>query len=116
MTSQNYWQKKASISLRIREVGHVPAYKNSKLKTKRGSITNPVYQKQMEIIIRNFESQLLSDYRTAVRETGTELSLQSWIASSLPEKDCLAWIPEGAWAAEYVERGQEGADITIEEI
>jgi hypothetical protein len=70
----------------------------------------------MEAIIQSFESQLRSAYQTAASETGTAQSQRSWIASSLPEKDCLAWIPEGAWAVENVEKGQEGADVTIERL
>lgn len=103
------------MSLRIRGV-HICSYKNGKLRTKFGSITKPAHQEQMEGIIKCFELQLISAYQTDVKETGTEQSLQSWIASSLPEKDCLAWIQKGGWDAEYVKPGEEGADILIEEI
>jgi hypothetical protein len=70
----------------------------------------------MARIISDFESQLCSAFQTVGGATGTGHSLQSWIARCMFLDDSLAWIPQGSWSVEYVKPGEEGADITIEEL
>lgn len=104
----------------------IPGFKNNKMlivKNQRGAplprpllITRPDLQKQMTQIVASFESQLLSAYRIAAAETLTECSLLSWIASFVPEDDCLTQVPEIHIRAEMCEPGEEGATVTIERL
>ena len=102
-----------SLKLYIRE-GHICSFKNSKMLSRGRLITDPTKQKKMERYTRAIESQLRSLYQTAGGETGTGLSLRSWIALSVPLDDSIQWVPEITIKAHPVSKGQEGANITIE--
>jgi hypothetical protein len=109
-----------SIRLTIRNLGHVPAFKNSKIiRRPWGKNGKPIiatkdeYKKWMEQVILSIASQLSSAYRINGGETATALSLPSWIASSLPLDDSRQWIPCMAVNALDVPPGEEGADILI---
>lgn len=101
---------------------HIPGKKNSKqiVPGKKGRrsmlITNPKFQKLIGQITESFESQLLSAIRTSVGATITTEQLRSWIASSLPEDDCWATLPEEHYYASLCAKGEEGCTITIERI
>lgn len=106
------------LTLRVRNFGHVPSFKNSKLllAQQKRLITKPEYQRWMEAVIRSFESQLRS--ALAMNETGTMTALTRLlrIASSLPLDDSRKWITEHCVKTRLVSNGEEGADILIERI
>lgn len=105
------------MSIRIELVGYViPAMKNSKMLTRGRLITKPEYQQRMAGIIRDLESQLNCVSQISGLGTSTVQQQHSWIASSLPADDSWQWIPELNVKAVLVEKGSEGALITIEEI
>lgn len=80
-------------------------------------ITKPEYQKVMQKIIRDFESQLRSVIQTTGDATLMEGYPASWIVSFerlIGFDDCRQWIPELSCKAEEVEKGNEGCTVTIE--
>ena len=80
-------------------------------------ITDPKKQAKMESYTRAIVSALSSAYQTAGGEMQTGLSLASWTASSLPEDDCLDWIPESdGYVTKFVPKGEEGIDIILTKI
>lgn len=105
---------------------HIPSFKNSKrwvTKTPRGRpldrpllITSPEFQKYMDQVVANFESQLLSCLQTDSGETLPVRSKLLQIVSLLPADDSCSDLPEGHWKVRYVAPGQEGAIIEIEPI
>jgi hypothetical protein len=112
-----------AITLTIQGCGHVCAFKNTKmLLPARGNrramlITDPKKQALMKQYEARIESDLRSAYQTAGGETGTGLSLPSWIASSVFLDDSLDWIPESdGYRVERVAKGEEGAVVYIQKI
>jgi hypothetical protein len=105
----------ATIKLEIRGF-HPTSFKNSKMMCRGRLITDPKKQKQMEQIIQDFVSQLISSTPTTAAETWTEAQQLCWIASSTPADDSYQWIPEIHLLARRVEKGDEGANITIERL
>jgi len=104
-----------SLKLCIRE-GHICSFKNSKMLSRGRLITDPTKQKKMERYTQAIELQLRSLYQTAGGETGTGLSLPSWIASCVPLDDSIQWVPEINVRVAYASKGQEGANILIEQL
>ena len=102
--------------LKIRGVGHITSFKNSKMLSRGRLITSPIKQKQMEQYIRLIESQLRSAYQTTAAGTQTGHSLASWIRSSVPLDDSIQWVPEIHIHTQRVTKGEEGADILIEQL
>ena len=104
------------LTLSIRGVGHVPAFKNGKMMARGRLITHPEKQKWMDGAARSIASQLSSMFPTTATETQTGPQAPSLILTSLPLDDSLAWIgfPLGDW--QRVKKGEEGADIIIERI
>ena len=106
--------------LAVRGLGHVPSFKNTKAiafnrRTRKRFIrTDPKKKEWMERCIRSFASQLSCAFRIDGAATATVLPARSWIASSLPLDDALAWIPEHHVTCEPVPPGQEGAVLVIE--
>lgn len=105
-----------TVTLQIRGQGPITSFKNSKMLSRGRLITSPIKQKQMEGYIRAIESQLRSEYQTSGGETQTGHSLASWIASCVPLDDSIQWVPEITIKAVSVAKGEEGADIVIEQI
>jgi len=104
------------ILLKIRGLSHCPSFKNGKMLARGRLITAPKKQKWMEQAARSIESQLRSALQTT--ETGTQTGplAPSLILTSLPLDDSLTWIgvPCGSWRR--VKKGEEGADILIEQL
>lgn len=112
-----------ALCIPIRRSGHIVSFKNTKMilpaKGNRRAmlITDPKKQKAMEAYTRAIEQGLLSMYQTAGGETGTGLSLPSWIASCVPLDDSLDWMPESdGYRTERVPQGEEGITIFIQPI
>lgn len=118
------------IRILINDCGHIVSFKNTKMilpaqvnkttgeVTRRAMlITDPKKQRQMRGYELCIEYALRSAFQTAGGETGTGLSLPSWIASCVFLDDSLDWIPEcDGWRVERVEKGDEGAVIEITRI
>lgn len=110
------------IVLSVKNQGPVPTFKNKKriaLNQKSGKsflITESKTKKWMTKCIHNFESQLFCITQIGGGGTPTVPLQRSLIASSLPLDDSWTWIPQLIVSAELVEKGLEGATITIERI
>ena len=99
----------------VQGVGHVPAYKNRK-RIFRGRITtDPPVQRWMTQVTSSFISQLESLFQTKEGETSTGHWLHSSIAS-LPADDNWKEIPSISTRVRVVEKGSEGAIITLTRI
>lgn len=109
-----------TLELVVRDLGHIPPFKNSKQIMRKGKNGPPFigtkteYKKDMERIIKSFVFQLDSLYQTSVAEMETAPSRASWIASLAPSDDSRKWIRACCWEWEEVAKGEEGAVITIE--
>ena len=104
------------MKLDVRNLGHVPSFKNSKMLARGRLITLPERQKWMEQCRESFVSQLLSASQTSADGISTAPCPRSLIASSLPQDDSVNDICEIAVRVETVEKGQEGASIEVERI
>lgn len=110
------------IELRIKNLGHVPSFKNNKraiLDRKTGkmrTLTEPKTKQWMEDAIQSFVLQLLWASQTIEGEIPTGHSPHSWIASSLPLDDSWQWIPKLDISCHKVVKDEEGAQITIEKL
>lgn len=102
--------------LSVKGLGHVVAFKNSKMLARGKLITNPRKQKWMEAATLSIESQLRSWFRTNGIETGTGPTALCRIAYYMPLDDSLKWIPEHSVKSLQVLKGHEGAIISIEPI
>lgn len=100
----------------------VPAFKNNKrsiLDKNTGlqrTLTKKEVKKRMDLITRSLVSTLLSDYLTTGNGTSTACVQLSSIVSRLPAKDSLQWVPRILLDYRQVEKGQEGFEITIQQI
>lgn len=101
------------LTLKIRGLGHVPAFKNHKLLTRGRLRTDPRKQKWMALCIQSIESQLRCLLATADAGMETGQLARSLIAWSQQFDDSLDWIPEHHCACRMVEKGQEGAEIAL---
>lgn len=104
------------VTLRIRDMGHVPSFKNNKMLTMGRIRTNPKNQKWMARCVRDFELQLLSLSTTTDDGTPMAHCLRSLIAWSNRFDDSIQFLPEIAVQVKYVAKGQEGANVTIEKL
>lgn len=110
------------IVLRVERMGHVPSFKNNKRAIldrstgKMRTLTDRKTKKWMAECIRNFELQLNLLFQINVSETLTAAKARSLIASLLPLDDSRQWIPEQHIYCREVEKGHEGATITIESL
>jgi hypothetical protein len=137
------FQGPKSITLEIR--GQIPSHKNNKMLVKPSLsavklaiasgnfkalvgavmawmkkpvllITKPEYQRRMETMIADIESQLSSASQIVVEPTCPINSTHSWIALSLPADDCWTKLPEIHIRGELCAPGNEGATIHVERI
>jgi hypothetical protein len=112
---------KQPLKLRIKGV-HVPSFKNSKraiLDRRSGkmrTLTKKETRALMDQITLDFVSQSVSCIQTAAGETLTAPLLRSSIALLMPQDDSRAWIPEHHVYSADVDKGFEGAEITIERL
>jgi hypothetical protein len=90
--------------------------KNSKVKAPNGIFTKPTYARWMRACTDSFALQLLCAFRTIENATPTGRSRPSWIALSMPLDDSVGEIVEERIRVEFVEPGQEGAEILIERL
>lgn|GEM_PF-6321640 len=68
----------------------------------------------MEQTIKSFVSQYTGLFPIGERETVGEWRKRLLTASYLPLDDSLDWMIPGPQSVEYVNKGEEGAIITIE--
>lgn len=100
----------------ITGVGHIPSFKNHKRICKNRLIVDPKVGRKMKRITQLITSALRLNFQTDVYGMPTAPSLPSWIASSVPLDDSVAWLPSISVNVEYVPEGQEGALIQITKI
>lgn len=105
--------KPTALTLVVKGRGHVPSFKNGKMLARGRLITSPKKQEWMNKCIASFQSQFVSLSPTIVGATLTE-SLARFLTASLPPDDCWQNVPELHLSVEKVEKGNEGATITIE--
>lgn len=108
-------QTSECVRLRIRGLGPLFNFKNSKKRTRNGLITDPALKKRMAAIQASFVSQLNSLLRTgddAIPTAARRLSLMR----SLPHDDCWTVIPDLRITSHLCAPEDEGAEITIERI
>jgi len=110
-----------TIKLVIKGMGEIPSYKNKKVIGRSSSgqavlYTKPEVKEQMDRITMAIEFQLRSLLQTGGTGTGTECIPQSKIVSSLPLDDSLAWIGSHSVSWQRVKKGEEGFELTIEEL
>ena len=101
------------IKLKIRGIGHVPSFKNSKMIAHGRLITDPKKQDWMEQCVALMIAQLSSMCPTTETGTLTAQSLRSWIATSLPLDDSCKWIESVSVIWLKVPKGKEGASVML---
>jgi hypothetical protein len=112
----------ATLTLSVRNLGHVPSFKNSKeiVPGKKGRrsmlITKPERQKWMKDAVESFTSQLRSALAMRGIATMTGPIPLSKIASLLPLDDSRKWIPSHSVVTLLVSKRNEGATIEITRI
>lgn len=104
------------LTLRIRGLGHVPAFKNHKMLTRGKLRTDPRKQKWMRAAEDCLAAELLSQYPTSDGETVTAANLRYWIQSSVPADDSCHYLTTCSWRFTSVPKGSEGANIEINRI
>lgn len=112
MTTMNTFD---STDILIRGIGHVPAFKNKKIICGKRLVTAPKARQWMELATKDILSQLKSLYQTEGDATSTELWRQSAM-SSWPSDDNWQQIPMITVKVRRVEKGDEGAIITLTKI
>lgn len=109
------------VTLRIRGCGNIGGFKNSKniirnRRTKKLMVVSDTgLKKRMDRIIQSFVSQLRCASATGAGATPTGVRPR-FSTRSLPHDDCWTAIPELVVTCELVAPGEEGADITIEQL
>ena len=104
-----------SLVLVIRNLGHAPAFKNKKIICGKRLITAPKARLWMERATQDLYSQLKSLFQTKDDATSTE-PWQLSAMSSWPLDDNWKVIPHITVKVRVVEKGEEGAIVTIEKI
>jgi hypothetical protein len=105
-----------TLTLKVRGLGTPSAFKNGKMMTPNGPITDPEKQKQMESITAQLRLQLLSARQTITAVTEMEHYRPSWIAwfeQCAQFDDSRKWIPDERVKWEEVPQGEEGFDLDI---
>ena len=94
-------------------LGHIPSKKNNKFLTRGRLITNPKNQVWIEKCAQLMQSQLMS--LSATTEGGTSTTQQQLysILSCLPDNDCFPSVKKLVIEGIKVQKGMEGAIITI---
>lgn len=111
--------KKGVIILEVKDLGNVPGFKNSKLLTRGRLVTKPEFQKWMQNCTDSFVVQLNSGLATIAAGMPMDAPAPSLIALLRQLRgldDSRQWIPEQHIYCEAVEKGFEGAEMTIEQI
>jgi hypothetical protein len=104
----------SKVTVRLYGHGNVVSFKNKKriIPGRNGSppllVTKPEAKKQMEAIIRDIVSLLISASQTSASGTSTASSRRSSIALLLPEDDSRQWIPRILIECSEVAPGEEG--------
>ncbi len=101
--------------LRIRGLGPLFNFKNSKMRTRNGLITKPELKRRMDAIQASFVSQLNSHLPISGDAILTAAVRRS-LTRSLPHDDCWTVIPDLRITSEPCAPEDEGAEITIERI
>lgn len=114
-------KSETSIFLTIRNMGHVPSFKNQKraIVQRNGQtkiVTTKRVKKWMKAATESLFLQLLSESQTRVCATLTARKARHLIASLVPGDDSSKWISESHIKVVEVPKGEEGVDILIERI
>lgn len=128
MNSLNDFQKPAkpqspgTVVLTIRGVGHIPSFKNAKraiLDKNTGrmrTLTQGKIKKRMDALEDAIVFALFSWFQTSGDATQRACWKPSLTHSFGPSDDSILEIPCGEWDVRYVAPGEEGVEITIQEI
>ena len=114
--------KSGTIKLVVLTGDNVPSFKNSKrsiLDKNTGlqrTLTPKKMKERMDWLEQRIVSALLSSSRTGEGETGLAWRRRLLTVSLGLCDDSLKVVPEFSFGVRYVERGQEGVEITIEQI
>lgn len=103
------------ITLVIKDMGHVPAFKNKKRIMRGRLITDPRAQKWMSLCVSSFKSQLRRLFQTSDGATSTECWQRSAMLS-WPRDDNWKVMPRITISVRQVEKGEEGAIVTLTKI
>jgi hypothetical protein len=112
----------SKVTVRLYGHGNIVSFKNKKriIPGRNGSppllVTKPEAKKQMEAIIRDIVSLLISASQTSASGTSTASSRRSSIALLLPGDDSRQWIPRILIECSDVAPGEEGVDVIIERL
>lgn len=101
--------------LTIRNLGPLFNFKNSKMRTRNGLITDPALKKRMDAITQSFVSQLRSHLGIEFGAMLTDAHRQCLI-HSLPHDDCWTAVPELVVSASLAEQSEVGCVVTIERL
>lgn len=114
---------KPVLKLTIKGIGHVPGnFKNRKraiLDRRTGkmrTLTDPKVKTWMGLAARSIASQLSSMFQIIEKGTQTAQARRSLIQSLMPLDDSLFWIELGYVRGRRVKKGEEGAEILIEQL
>ena len=106
----------------IKGIGHTPSFKNKKIAVrhrtngKQMQITEPKTKNRMRALEDAIVLALYSLSQTTGPGTPTECLKQLRTALSGLCDDSIKQIPSGSWDVRYVPVGEEGLEITIQEI
>ena len=101
--------------VRLKAFGNIVTQKNHKMLSRGRLITDPKKQAIAKAITEGFVSQFLCGSATEGAGILTEAQRLS-LTALWPRDDCWTCVPELHVTARLVPKGQEGADITIEQL
>jgi len=104
------------IVLVVKDLGHVPSFKNSKMLTRGRLITKPERQKWMARCIQSFLAQLSCSSQTIAVEMRAARSTPYLTAWSPRFDDSVQWIPDIKITTQIVAKGKEGAIVILEKL
>ena len=102
----------SDLIIRVRGLGHVPAFKNKKIIAGKRLITAPKARKWME----QARSSIISSLKSLCQTRGVETSTGHWqqyAMSLLPADDNWKALPKITVVAKTVPNGEEGALIKL---
>ena len=107
----------SSVVLVISGLGHCPSKKNRHFPLTNGALG---IDKSVRDRMKALENAILSALYSECQIVGNETHSECWkrlrtLLSGLSD-DSIREIPTGSWAVEHVANGQEGMQITIQEI
>lgn len=111
-----------NVTLKVTGLGHIPSFKNRKMAVrdhtngKLKTVSPPEVKLRMERLENAIVSALYSESQIVGNETHSECWKRLRTVLSGLCDDSIKEIPCGSWDVEYVDAGEEGIVIEIEEI